>query len=78
MITFSGTQTMQCTDETAMTTTVIGCELNSLGAAGVGGEAALVVVVVGGLVAPLEADTGRHPDAPSIGSLSQVSCVTRP
>lgn len=75
MITFSGTQTMQCTDETAMTTTVIGCELNSLGAAGVGGEAALVV---GGLVAPLEADTGRHPDAPSIGSLSQVSCVTRP
>lgn len=67
--------TMQFTDETVMITTVIGCELNSLGAAGVGGEAALVV---GGLVAPLEADTGRHPDAPSIGSLSQVSCVTRP
>lgn len=64
-------QTMQCTGGMATTTTAIACVSSSLEAAGVQAEA----VSVEGLAVPLEADTGLHPDAPSTGSLSQVSRV---
>lgn len=64
-----GTQTMQCTDATATTTTATDCVWSFPGAAG-----APEVASVGSGALP-EADTDLHPDAQSTGSLCQVNNI---